>query len=58
MKDQIAIIWNIDDVKGRAPDLTDDECRQVLELVERKHDANIGVNWDVLDYWIAEVRTF
>jgi len=39
----IAIIWCIDDVKEQRPDLSDDECMEVLEYQERKHDASMGV---------------
>jgi hypothetical protein len=24
-------------------------------MVMRKHDCNIGINWDVIDYWIDEI---
>ena len=40
LPDKITITWHIDDVKSIAPDLTDDQCREVLQAVERKHDAN------------------
>jgi len=49
----IAIIWCIDDVKEQRPDLSDDECMEVLEYQERKHDASMGVSWDTLE-WCAE----
>lgn len=55
-KDTIEISWHIDDVKSIAEDLTDEECRQVLEAVKNNHDATIGVNWDTLKYWADEVR--
>jgi hypothetical protein len=54
--DTIAITWGIEDVKEVAKDLTDTECRQVLRLVKNKHDATIGVNWDVLEAWADRVR--
>lgn len=41
--------WSIEDVHGRRPDLSEMECREVLRTVERRHDANIGINWDVID---------
>lgn len=47
--DVIAILWGIDDVKEVAPDLTDDEARKVLSYAYRKHDANEGINWIVLE---------
>ena len=45
----IAIIWEIDDVKTVRPDLTDDECMEVLDYAERKHDATIGITYDTLE---------
>tara|TARA_R100000988_G_scaffold103120_1_gene80950 strand:+ start:2015 stop:2266 length:252 start_codon:yes stop_codon:yes gene_type:complete len=45
----IAIIWEIDDVKSVRPDLTDDECMEVLGYVDRKHDASLGVCWETLE---------
>jgi hypothetical protein len=44
----IASTWCIDDVKHARPDLTDEQCIQVLEQCERKHDAETGINWDVI----------
>ena len=49
----IAIVWSISDVKEQRPDLSDDECMEVLEYQERKHDASMGVSWDTLE-WCAE----
>jgi hypothetical protein len=40
--------WHVDDVKGLRPDLTDKQCRKVLQHAGRKLDAEIGINWDVL----------
>lgn len=45
---KIAVIWSADDVKGVCPNLTDDQCWQVLQSAEKCHDAVIGINWDVL----------
>lgn len=46
---EIAIIWCIDDVKEVRPDLNEDQCWQVLQNVERHHDATVGISWEVLD---------
>ncbi|NJM68156.1 MAG: hypothetical protein HC851_22040 [Acaryochloris sp. RU_4_1] len=45
----IAIIWEIEDVRLLNPSLTDDECREVLAIADSNHDANYGINWEVLD---------
>ena len=31
------------------PDLTDDQAREVLRLVMKTHDANLGVSWETLE---------
>ena len=47
--DWISIRWHIDDILSMRPDLTDDQARQVLSYLKRGHDANIGINWDVIE---------
>jgi len=46
----VAIIWEIEDVKNIRPDLNDDECLEVLNFADRKHDAELGISWDTLEY--------
>ena len=29
---------------------------EVLKLAKRYHDANVGINWDVLEHWADSVR--
>lgn len=45
---QIAVIWCIEDVQAIRPDLDQDKAWDVLQAARRYHDANIGINWDVL----------
>jgi hypothetical protein len=40
--------WMIEDVKSIRPRLSKAKCRAVLESAEDNHDAEIGINWDVL----------
>ena len=47
--DDLWSLWQVEDVRGQRPDLTDDQCRDVLRVIDRRHDANIGINWDVID---------
>lgn len=59
MKTSIAITWSIEDVKSadyEPSDLTDVECCEVLARAEYGHDANIGINWDVLQCYIDQVK--
>lgn len=61
--DEIHLVWGIEDVHETArqmeahliedPDdwkspLTDEEAREILATTERRHDASVGVNWDIL----------
>jgi hypothetical protein len=46
---EISISWSTEDVQSVRPDLSDDQAWQVLQAVEHDHDANIGVNWNVLE---------
>lgn len=53
---QIASRWHIDDVIGRARErkirVSSAQAKDILGNIERKHDATIGINWDVIDSWI------
>jgi hypothetical protein len=57
LPDKITISWCVEDVKSIAEDLTDEECRRVLYLTKKEHDATIGINWDVLEMWADHVRS-
>ena len=46
---QIAAIWNVEDVQGIRPDLTDDQAWELLEEVSRKHDAECGISRTTLE---------
>jgi hypothetical protein len=48
--DTIEISWHIDDVKEFRPHLTDAQAREVLAHAKRRHDAAIGINWDVITF--------
>ena len=52
---QIAIIWGIDDVHSVRSGLSDEQALLVLHEAKRRHDANIGINWDVLEIWADEL---
>ena len=59
--DTISLEWTTDYVKMQLKNrkqeskLTTDECRYVLKLMLDKHDATIGVSWDVMDVYIDRV---
>jgi hypothetical protein len=45
---QIALVWSSDDVRAVRPDLTDDQCWDVLQAAKHQHDALLGLSWDTL----------
>jgi hypothetical protein len=46
---QIAAVWGVEDVQEVRPDLSDDQCWEVLQLVERTLDAEHGICWQTLE---------
>ncbi len=50
--------WHTDDVICRASDrdleVTGEQAKNILNSVERYYDANIGINWDDIDYHTDE----
>ena len=52
LPDEITISWHFTDVQEVDGTLTDDEARQVLNVIKKGHDANIGINWETIDIWI------
>jgi hypothetical protein len=52
---QIALIWSVEDLQAVRPDLDDEQAWAVLQEVEHRHDASIGVTWDTLEYAADEL---
>ena len=64
--DWMASWWHISDIHDCAdgwdgdPDeheLTDEEARNVLRLLDKYHDCENGICWDVIYNWIEEVKS-
>lgn len=36
--------------------ITEEQADDIIDQVDHNKDATIGINWDVLDYYIDEVR--
>jgi len=51
----IGAIWCIEDVQEVRLDLTDDQAWEVLQEVERKHDAEFGISWTSLKIFADEL---
>lgn len=64
MKNQISINWHVEDVMDRDEEMCDEndslltlaQAQEVLRMMDKNHDANIGINWDVIDIWINEIK--
>ena len=57
--DAIAIIWQIDDIismaeSGYDKTLGDEDARNILWTIDRRHDASIGVSWDVIEVYLDD----
>lgn len=46
---EIAIVWNVDDVKRVRPQLNDEQAWAVLESVAEHHDGEAGISWATLE---------
>jgi hypothetical protein len=52
--------WTEADIRHQAEysfgiELTSDQSYEILKLVMKSHDANIGINWDVIDNAIQQL---
>ena len=48
MQEYITIKWHVDDVRDLRPDLSPEQAWEVLITAKKHHDADIGINWEVL----------
>jgi hypothetical protein len=49
-------LWSIEDVAGfHHGELTREQAEEVLRLMDHNKDCNIGLNWDVMDYYVDRV---
>ena len=56
---EIKLSWCIEDVLEQAKNskikITREEAGRVLELCLHKHDCNLGITWDTLDFHIDTI---
>lgn len=54
----ITIKWSTNDVQSRAEDMgveiTAEQGDEILQNVFDNHDANIGINWEVIEFHIED----
>ena len=59
-ENSICLIWCIADIKTAMQnrdhpiEITDDECMEILDEMERRHDASLGITWDTIEYYLDE----
>jgi len=41
--------WHYTDVQENNPWLTEDQSREMLEMIGKGRDCNIGINWEMID---------
>ena len=47
--------WYKADIESLGYQCTDEQAEEILELAESKHDASVGINWEVLQEWCEYV---
>jgi hypothetical protein len=64
--DWMASWWHISDIHECADgwegdedehELTNEEAQKVLRLMDKYHDCEVGICWDVIYNWIEEVKS-
>lgn len=53
---QIALVWGIADIQNIRPGVTDEVALKVLQQAERRHNAEEGINWVVLENHLDELN--
>ena len=55
----IAIIWTTEDVLTESEnidtEISEKEAQEILGILDRKHDASIGISWDTISCHIDEI---
>lgn len=56
LRGYLRTLWHRDDVEGRLNEVhnnyTEQDVVSICESIERRWDASVGVNWDVIDAYI------
>ena len=55
-ENRVSMSWDISDVmhvaEERGYEVSDEDAHFILGLLVSEHDANIGINWDTIEYWM------
>ena len=55
--DNCTIVWQPEDVLSVDGTLTDKQVSWVLGMMERKHDASLGISWTTIEFWASEAKS-
>ena len=48
----MTVLWSVEDIKAQAEsmdiELSEEEAEEVLKTAIDNHDANVGINWEVI----------
>ena len=66
-EDKVAFVWCVHDIKSLTTTdedgnevldswMTDEEAMTILRYMRRKHDAEIGINWTVIQHHVDELK--
>ena len=54
-------VWCVEDVLERAEErgikISRKEAEEIIDEIHRKRDSTIGINWDVIDAYLDEVKS-
>lgn len=53
-EDQVAIVWCIGDVQESW--MTEEEAIEILGELQHRHDASIGISWDVIQVYTSDLK--
>lgn len=48
--------WHPEDILSVDPSLSEEQVLDVMQLIARTHDANIGINWMVIEHAIQHIK--
>lgn len=52
-------VWSEDDVLGRAKEreikITKEKAQEIIDRIDRKQDATLGISWDTIDCYLDDL---
>jgi hypothetical protein len=54
--DTISIVWGVDDINSDERELTTEEKLGILSQLDHNHDANEGISWETISYYVSQIE--